>query len=88
MVGIRLYVNTLGRAQRETIGCRLLSTGELLELHAALERAQRLRRRAWRRAAVLSFALDAALLGMTAYAAGPTPAVERGYPELADRCRL
>lgn len=37
MLGI--HVNTLSRAQRETIGCRLLSTGELLELHAALDRA-------------------------------------------------
>lgn len=71
----QLHINSLSAHERAKLVERRFSVDELAVLHAALARAHRARRRAFRRVTVFVAVLVAALLIMTGSLTGPTPAL-------------
>lgn len=72
---MRIHINRLGAADRARLVEHRLTVEELTELHGMLLRGQQARQRVLRRVAAFSLILDIALLLMTVFVAGPTPAV-------------
>ena len=72
---MNLPINMLSHDERERLAAGTMTDEQVEALFAAIERAHRARVRAYRRACLFVIILSAALLAMTAAAAGPTPAV-------------
>lgn len=70
----RLPINWLSKRERSQLEGRWYSVDELTALHAALERGQRRRIRAFLIAACLVFAISVVLVAMTGSLTGLTPA--------------